>query len=207
MEGPASDRGVNFRSIAELFAEAAARAPRQTYSYTVSMLEVYNETVRDLLGRGQGAKTPGASLPLLDIRLTPAGISVPGLTQEKVSSVSEVEAILQRGSKGRAASSHDMNEHSSRSHLVVTVQAKGVDNVSGVHTSAKLHLVDLAGSERLSKTRAKGVQLKEAQSINKSLSALGAVVAALVARQKKSGSAGKGGGHVPFRNSKLTFLL
>ena len=74
----------------------------------------------------------------------------------------------------------------------------------------QLRLIDLAGSERISKTDAKGQRLVEAQNINRSLSALGDVVAALV--EKSKGKKGKGGasktsGHVPFRNSKLTFLL
>jgi len=97
----------------------------------------------------------------------------------------------------------------------VTVRVRGEDAATSGKWRAKLHLIDLAGSERLSKTRAQGKQLKEAQAINKSLSALGGVVAALGQRQAKSGSAagggssgsGSSGGHIPFRNSKLTFLL
>jgi hypothetical protein len=69
--------------------------------------------------------------------------------------------------------------------------------VAGMTTSGKLHMIDLAGSERLSKSLAVGDRMKEAQAINKSLSALGNVIEAL---QKKSN-------HVPYRNSKLTFLL
>jgi kinesin family member C2/C3 len=70
--------------------------------------------------------------------------------------------------------------------------------VRGSIMTAKLHLIDLAGSERLSKTDASGDRLKEAQNINKSLSALGDVISALGQKTK---------GHVPYRNSKLTFLL
>ena len=69
-------------------------------------------------------------------------------------------------------------------------------------TTAKLNLIDLAGSERISKTDASGDRLKEAQFINKSLSAIGDVVAALSTQQSKGKKA-----HVPYRNSKLTYLL
>ncbi|CAF88583.1 unnamed protein product, partial [Tetraodon nigroviridis] len=61
----------------------------------------------------------------------------------------------------------------------------------------KLNLVDLAGSERISRSGAEGSRLREAQCINKSLSALGDVINALRCRHA----------HVPFRNSRLTYLL
>ena len=91
-----------------------------------------------------------------------------------------------------------MNEHSSRSHSIITVLCRGVNRRDSSTTSGKLHLIDLAGSERISKTDATGDRLKEAQNINKSLSALGDVINAL---------GNKKATHVPFRNSKLTFLL
>ena len=92
-----------------------------------------------------------------------------------------------------------MNDRSSRSHMVFTLALSGVD-ASGRAFEGALNLVDLAGSERLSRTGATGERLKEAQSINKSLSALGDVVFALA--EKKDARA-----HVPYRNSKLTYLL
>jgi len=106
--------------------------------------------------------------------------------------------FIESSAKNRAVGNHSMNEHSSRSHLILTVRVTGKDLHNGTVTRAKLNLIDLAGSERISKTDAEGERLKEAQSINKSLSALGDVINAL--GSKKSG-------HVPYRNSKLTHLL
>ena len=91
----------------------------------------------------------------------------------------------------------NMNEHSSRSHMMLTVYLQSENRVTGAVTHGKLNLVDLAGSERINKSGATGTALKEAQNINKSLSALGDVIQARGAKQS----------HVPYRNSTLTFLL
>ena len=114
-----------------------------------------------------------------------------------MASVAEVEGFISTGSNNRTVGRHNMNEHSSRSHLVLTFYARSIAKQDGATARAKLHMIDLAGSERVSKTDATGTRLKEAQNINKSLSALGDVIAAT----------GKKASHVPFRNSKLTFLL
>jgi kinesin family member C2/C3 len=90
-----------------------------------------------------------------------------------------------------------MNEHSSRSHMMLTVTIISENKITGATSRGKLNLVDLAGSERINKSGATGQALKEAQNINKSLSALGDVIAARGAKQA----------HVPFRNSTLTYLL
>ena len=114
-----------------------------------------------------------------------------GLSIIEVKSVEDIEKIIKLGQENRSVGSHNFNEHSSRSHLVVTVyieqsvsEGKVPDNdknVSGkmAHRTSLLHLIDLAGSERLDKTGASGDRLREAQNINKSLSALGDVIAAL----------------------------
>uniref|UniRef100_A0A7S3PEJ0 Kinesin motor domain-containing protein n=2 Tax=Aplanochytrium stocchinoi TaxID=215587 RepID=A0A7S3PEJ0_9STRA len=109
----------------------------------------------------------------------------------------DVRNAMRLASKHRSTGDHKMNEHSSRSHLVLTVNAETKNKVSGQQTNGKLSLIDLAGSERVSKTDATGERLKEAQNINRSLSALGDVISALQERKK----------HIPFRNSKLTYLL
>uniref|UniRef100_A0A452ZKV1 Kinesin motor domain-containing protein n=1 Tax=Aegilops tauschii subsp. strangulata TaxID=200361 RepID=A0A452ZKV1_AEGTS len=97
----------------------------------------------------------------------------------------------------RAVGATALNERSSRSHSILTVHVRGVDVKTGSISRGCLHLVDLAGSERVERSEATGDRLKEAQHINKSLSALGDVIFALA--QKNA--------HVPYRNSKLTQVL
>ena len=175
------------------------------------MLEIYNECVRDMLvsdvkadGGGGGAarkKAWGANKTAggLQVRHSKeGGVEVEGLSQVGVGSPAEVEDLIKVGLRNRAVGAHNVNEHSSRSHLVLTVHTAGRNLETGAGTRSKLHLIDLAGSERLSKTDASGERLKEAQAINKSLSALGNVVEALGSKKRT---------HVPYRDSKLTFLL
>mmetsp|Transcript_34066 Transcript_34066/g.40067 ORF Transcript_34066/g.40067 Transcript_34066/m.40067 type:complete len:668 (+) Transcript_34066:232-2235(+) len=188
MEGTASQRGVNHRAISGLF-EYAASSIETNYAFSVSMLEVYNESIRDLLC------VPEDSVGL-DIR---SG-SVEGLKEYSVSSMEDVETLICQGFQTRTVGSNNVNEHSSRSHLVLCLKVAATRKGSQVTTYGKLNLVDLAGSERLKNTNAVGVRLKEAQNINKSLSALGDVVGALGKSPRKDA-------HIPYRNSKLTFLL
>ena len=190
MEGPRGDRGVNFRALAEMFDLSEADG-NVAYDFKVSVLEVYNETVCDLLVRGEGGTD-------LAIRKNKEEVYVEGLTECVVEDAGDVEELMQLASRNRSTASNNVNEHSSRSHLVLSVKVAGVSAVSGTRVVGKLNLIDLAGSERLKNTAASGQRLKEAKNINKSLSALGDVVSAL--GDKKAG-------HVPYRNSKLTFLL
>lgn len=156
--------------------------------------------MKDLLGCTGEEDAAAADL---DVRVgkgprgTPS-VFVEGLVECEVTSLDEVEHLMQEGQRNRHVGSNNVNEHSSRSHLVLCVKIVATRRDTGVMAHGKLNLIDLAGSERLKSTNAEGVRLREAQNINRSLSALGDVVAAL-------GRAGKS--HVPYRNSKLTFLL
>ncbi|CAM9888775.1 unnamed protein product, partial [Phaeothamnion confervicola] len=203
MEGPREDRGVNFRALGELFDRAASEAGSRTFTFRVSMLEVYNEKVIDLLaepvstprGSGGGGGNGGEGH---EIRLDKRGrVYVEGLVEVEVSRLAQVEELIALGASNRTVGNNNVNLHSSRSHLVLQVDIDAVDTASGQVHVGKLNLIDLAGSERIKSTAAEGQRLREAQNINRSLSALGDVIAAL----------GSGNKHVPYRNSKLTFLL
>ncbi|CAI0474282.1 unnamed protein product [Linum tenue] len=191
MEGPEHNRGVNYRTLEQLFSVARERSDAFTYNLSVSVLEVYNEQIRDLLATSPASKK-------LEIKQTSEGSHhVPGIVEAKVDNINDVWSVLQAGSNARAVGSNNVNEHSSRSHCILCIMVKTKNLMNGECTKSKLWLVDLAGSERLAKTDAQGERLKEAQNINKSLSALGDVIYALATKSS----------HIPYRNSKLTHLL
>ncbi|KAM6118002.1 kinesin-like protein KIFC3 [Pterocles gutturalis] len=192
MEGTAANPGINQRALQLLFSEVRGKAADWDYAISVSAAEIYNEALRDLLGKEPQEK--------LEIKLCPDGsgqLYVPGLTELKVESVEDINKVFEFGHVNRATECTNLNEHSSRSHALLIVTVRGLDRSTGLRTTGKLNLVDLAGSERVGRSGAEGSRLREAQHINKSLSALGDVIYALRSRQ----------GHVPFRNSKLTYLL
>uniref|UniRef100_A0A3B4TUN9 Kinesin-like protein KIFC3 n=2 Tax=Seriola dumerili TaxID=41447 RepID=A0A3B4TUN9_SERDU len=192
MEGVVNDPGINQRALRLLFSEVTDKAPDWDYKITVSMVEIYNETLRNLLGENPTDK--------LDIKMNPDGsgqLYVPGLTEFTVQSPEDINRVFELGHMNRATACTNLNEHSSRSHALLIITVSGFNSATGNRTQGKLNLVDLAGSERIGKSGAEGSRLREAQCINKSLSALGDVINAL--RSKHS--------HVPFRNSRLTYLL
>ncbi|KAI3794445.1 hypothetical protein L1987_37077 [Smallanthus sonchifolius] len=191
MEGTEGNRGVNYRTLEELFKIAKERIDTFTYDISVSVLEVYNEQIRDLL-------TTSSSSKKLEIKQASEGLhNIPGLVEAKVENIQEVWNVLRAGSSARAVGSNNVNEHSSRSHCMLCIMVRAKNLINGECTKSKLWLVDLAGSERLGKTEAQGERLKEAQNINRSLSALGDVISALANKSS----------HIPYRNSKLTHLL
>nr|VDD01922.1 unnamed protein product [Brassica rapa] len=195
MEGTPDNRGVNYRTLKNLFEIMKERENRYSYEISVSVLEVYNEQIRDLL---VPASQNASAAKRFEIRQVNEGSHhVPGLVQARVSTMEEVWDVLKTGSNARAVGKTTANEHSSRSHCIHCVMVKGENLLNGECTKSKLWLVDLAGSERVAKTEVQGERLKETQNINKSLSALGDVIYALANKSS----------HIPFRNSKLTHLL
>ncbi|KAL8512303.1 hypothetical protein ACS0TY_018690 [Phlomoides rotata] len=195
MEGTNEARGVNYRTLQKLFDIIEERKNTFRYEVSVSVLEVYNEQIRDLL---VSDSQPCVGAKRLEIKqVGEGGHHVPGLVEARVNNVGEVWGVLQTGSNGRAVESTNANEHSSRSHCIHCVMVKGENLLNGESTRSKLWLVDLAGSERIAKSAVHGERLKETQNINRSLSALGDVISALATKSP----------HIPFRNSKLTHLL
>ena len=193
MAGQPSDRGVNWRALDDLFSRSQERRSGFRDVITLNILEVYNEEIRDLLVSGHSSSRDDK----LEIRQGEHGNFVPGLTQREVTSLSDVEELFALAESNRATATTNMNEHSSRSHMMLTITVLSENSATGSVLRGKLNLVDLAGSERINKSGAAGQALKEAQNINKSLSALGDVIAARASKAP----------HIPFRNSTLTYLL
>jgi len=153
-------------------------------------LEIYNEAVRDLL-------VPAAKQKKYEIKQGPDGMYVPDLVTMDVDNPEDLSKLIDLSGKNRATATTNMNDYSSRSHAILMVSVTSKNLMTSQRTFGKLTLVDLAGSERVDKTGATQERLKEAQSINKSLAALGNVMAALQSKEK----------HIPYRDSKLTYLL
>ncbi|KAK6921172.1 Calponin homology domain, partial [Dillenia turbinata] len=175
--------GVNYRALHDLFELSQTRKNSNSYEISVQMVEIYNEQVRDLLSNSATNH--------------PNGLAVPDASIHPVTSTLDVMELMETGFRNRSVGATAMNERSSRSHSVVTVHVRGMDLDTGDTSRGSLHLVDLAGSERVDRSEATGDRLREAQHINKSLSALGDVIFALAQKSP----------HVPYRNSKLTQLL
>ncbi|XP_041996931.1 kinesin-like protein KIN-14K [Salvia splendens] len=191
-DGASEDEwGVNYRALKNLFTIAQDRGTIFQYEVSVQMVEIYNEQVRDLLSN-DGQKKLG-----ILTSSQPNGLAVPDASIQQVNTTEEVMKLMDIGLQNRAKSATAMNERSSRSHSIVSIHTRGTELKSGSSLRGSLHLVDLAGSERVDRSEVTGDRLKEAQHINKSLSALGDVVFAL--SQKSA--------HVPYRNSKLTQVL
>lgn len=170
----------------------------------VSYLEIYNERVRDLLN----PTTKGN----LKVREHPStGPYVEDLAKLVVSSFQEIEHLMDEGNKARTVAATNMNETSSRSHAVftLTLTQKRFDTETNMSMEkvAKISLVDLAGSERATSTGATGARLKEGAEINRSLSTLGRVIAALADLSTGKKKKGAAVAQVPYRDSVLTWLL
>ncbi|UJR09601.1 hypothetical protein I4U23_013836 [Adineta vaga] len=195
MEGVRSKpelRGIIPSSFAHIF-DAISHTTSRQFLVRASYLEIYNESIRDLLSRDQNKR--------LQLQEHPKeGVHVHDLSSFITKNTQEIEHVMTTGNLNRSTGATNMNEHSSRSHaiFVITVESSeiGADGKAHIRVG-KLNLVDLAGSERQAKTGSTGDRFKEATNINLSLSVLGNVISALV----------DGNSHVPYRDSKLTRLL
>ncbi|XP_024024920.1 kinesin-like protein KIN-14C [Morus notabilis] len=198
-------KGLIPRSLEQIFQTSQAlQSQGWKYKMQASMLEIYNETIRDLLSTSRSSNA--------DMMRTESGVlgkqftikhdangntHVSDLTIVDVCSLKEVSSLLHQAAQSRSVGRTQMNEQSSRSHFVFTLRISGVNEGTEQQVQGVLNLIDLAGSERLSRSGATGDRLKETQAINKSLACLSDVIFALAKKED----------HVPFRNSKLTYLL
>lgn len=222
------DQGIQHMAIADLLrlAEGRTQMGGAPYEARLSALEIYNESIQDLLVIASAHAGASASdTARLELRQSREGLNdgdgnvpsispfgsmrVPGLQMWEIHGMEDVDLALRSIAANRHVASTALNERSSRSHCILSlslVQRSGEGDGDGgsapaeptSHCVGVLHIVDLAGSERTKVSQAEGQQMKEANCINRSLSALADVLYSL----------GEGNTtHVPYRNSKLTYLL
>jgi hypothetical protein len=208
MMGTPDQPGLIPRTCEDLFERIESNeTPNISYNVRVSYFEVYNEHVRDLL-------VPRQDPPhYLKIRESPTeGPYIKDLTDAPVKSISEIMRYMKIGDASRTTASTKMNDTSSRSHSVFTIMLKQIhhdmETDETTERLARIRLVDLAGSERAKATEATGARLREGSNINKSLTTLGRVIAALADPKNSRPASGKRNKDiVPYRDSILTWLL
>lgn len=184
--------GIAPRAMEAIYSLMNEQKSKFSFRVHCYMLELYNDRLIDLLA--PHGKDPAK----LDIKKDKKGlVFVQGSVMMEAATKDELWSIFERGSENRHVASTKMNAESSRSHLILGIIIESTNLTSGAVVKGKISLVDLAGSERANKTGATAEQLKEAQSINKSLSALGDVISALSSEQQ----------FIPYRNNKLTMLM
>ncbi|CAD8098961.1 unnamed protein product [Paramecium sonneborni] len=190
MEGSTGEeQGIIKRMVNTLFDYIEASPDYIEYRIKISVAEIYMEKVRDL----QNIKKNDLKIREDKNHST----YIDGITETSIVDQSEIYDILKMCNSNRMIASTNMNEQSSRSHMIFIMTVQSIDLRDQSAKTGKLFLVDLAGSEKVSKTGAEGKILDEAKGINKSLSALGQVINALT----------DGSQHVPYRDSKLTRIL
>ncbi|DAZ97986.1 TPA: hypothetical protein N0F65_005144 [Lagenidium giganteum] len=178
--------GMIPRALQQVFDITSSRQITYKDALSVSMIEIYNDQIIDLLSEDNGKTGRSAIVK-----------SENDITNRQVTEWSHVTDILAEGNSNRNIASTSMNVESSRSHALVFLHLESQHRETLEMHKSTLCLVDLAGSERISRSQVEGERLKETQHINKSLAALGDVVYALQHKAK----------HTPYRNSKLTYML
>ncbi|KAG9467959.1 hypothetical protein GDO78_013958 [Eleutherodactylus coqui] len=189
------NRGIIPRALQQVFKEIDEQSDR-TVTVRISYLEIYNETLFDLLSTLPEVPASDTPMTIVD---DSQGVFVKGLSLHHAADEEHALNLLFEGETNRIIGSHTLNKNSSRSHCVFTIHLESHSRTlsNAKYTVSKLNLVDLAGSERLGKTGSEGQVLKEASYINKSLSFLEQTIIALADRRD----------YIPFRQSKLTHAL
>ncbi|XP_072905417.1 kinesin-like protein KIF9 isoform X4 [Hemitrygon akajei] len=189
-------RGIIPRAIQQIFKEVEEQADLALTLY-VSYLEIYNETLFDLLSTTPDSPTSNTHMSIVE---DDHGVRIKGLSIHLVTNEEDALNYLFEGETNRIIASHSMNKSSSRSHCIFTiyVETRWKEASEVKYLTSKLNMVDLAGSERLGKTGSEGQVMREAMYINKSLSFLEQAIIALTDSKRE---------HIPFRQSKLTHVL
>eukprot|EP00668_Euglena_longa_P004070 GGOE01004771.1.p1 GENE.GGOE01004771.1~~GGOE01004771.1.p1 ORF type:complete len:976 (-),score=328.12 GGOE01004771.1:708-3635(-) len=215
MIGSNSDPGIIPQLCQDLFARieelrtGAEEGQAFKTEVEVEYMEIYNEKIRDLFSGNKEHKDS------MKVREHPKkGVYVEGVIRKVVDTAEDIAQLMEAGNKERAVAKTDMNAVSSRSHAIFIIrftqscmevdEETGKEVVSSQKTSC-VNLVDLAGSERVKRSGVEGKELKEAVNINKSLSALGNVIAKLADADPQGDKGQKE--HIPYRDTKLTWLL
>jgi kinesin family protein 18/19 len=202
MIGTSAAPGVMVHTVRDIFNGIEERRGMCSYKVSMTYLEVYNETIRDLLAE--------SNKPLKLCETSAGDMIVSGLRSETPSNAIDVFSMLDRGNKKRTQCATDANSQSSRSHAVlqvtVTCTQSGAANSTQI-TTGKLSLIDLAGSERAAVSNNRGTILKEGANINRSLLALGNCINALTKHETNTKDSKNAAKYVPYRDSKLTRLL
>lgn len=207
MVGYGEDKGIIPLACEEIFQRIESNTDENLkYKVEASMIEIYNEQVKDLFN--PSSYKPGG----LRVRENPkTGPYVEDLCISPVKTYKDIEHLMEIGTKARTVGATLMNQTSSRAHtlfqIILTQTTIRKEDMKATDKVSKITLVDLAGSERAGDTGATGDRLKEGAAINKSLSALGNVISALVKRCKAKTPAAKKKIFIPYRDSTLTWLM
>lgn len=196
MIGFGTNKGLIPRVCEELFQAIEKQKENLEPQVMFSMLEIYNEQIRDLLSR---TKAPGGLRVREDQQL---GFFVEGLKWVPCENYAQIEKLVEQGSKIRMTASTNMNASSSRSHMLIAIQFKQVFLDTALTKRSSINMVDLAGSERQRSSGSEGDRLREGSRVNLSLTSLGNVISALADL-----AMGKKVLHIPYRDSVLTKLL
>ena len=194
MQGPDIEdielQGITPRMVRTVFHRIEHASEDIMFSVHVSMVEIYNERIKDLIDPSKD-----------NLRIHEKqgkGVYLQDVSEIFIEGEQQVYELMQLGNQNRSTAATNMNAESSRSHSIFILTITQNNTVDMSCKVGKLYLVDLAGSERISKTGAEGTTLDEAKSINQSLTTLGKVIKSLI---------DKNSSHIPYRESKLTRML
>lgn len=188
------NRGIVPRAFEHIFDYMTANSESHKFSVTITYVEIYNEQIRDLLAEHEHEGS-------LNIREDPdKGFYIQGVNEKTVKTIDDLFKYQKYGKERRVTRQTNMNDESSRSHSILTLNIETLTMIEGGQhvRKARLNLVDLAGSERVAKTGAEGQGFKEGVSINYALMILGNCISALTSKNRS---------HIPYRDSSLTKLL